>query len=434
LPIGRQFGNNHTKVRSERGKGHEDTDPAEVTKFAVDGWNYAKPEPIGNENYDVWADLDAGGSLTTRYLRGDVVDELFARVDTGSDAFWFLNDHLGSIRDIISNDGLIQDGVEYDAFGNITEDSAYRGRYGWTGREFDVETGLQYNRARYYDATIGRWIGQDPIGFDAGDSNLYRYVNNEPRPDPSGMADVAAVEIGRVKYYPNAGWIDMGHAADDLPRIIINKIKGGQNNFSTFYTLGRYRLPPLTAVQKKNYYTISVNINWGNSRFYAPVEFYLVNKSVTAKADIHSVALAIYMHYSQSFETEQLSPALTWKSPWSGFSREDLPSDLLAFHLHVNDMDIERDIEILETAKFLGTPLSIKEARGMMIKLGGDLGIPKNKNTTFTPKNDHALSSTLKGTPLNWLNGFSPIVPAASGAKWLHLAADFIINDLPPGI
>jgi len=180
----------------------EDTDPAEVTKFAVDGWNYAKPEPIGNENYDVWADLDVSGSLTTRYLRGDLVDELFARVDAGNDAFWFLNDHLGSLRDIISNDALIQDGVEYDAFGNITEDSANRGRYGWTGREFDVETELQYNRARYYDATIGRWISQDPLGFEAGDSNLYRYVNNRPTQftDPSGLITYDDLPINSGNY------------------------------------------------------------------------------------------------------------------------------------------------------------------------------------------------------------------------------------------
>src|SRR5262249_27580244 len=60
---------------------------------------------------------------------------------------------------------------------------------GWTGREYDSETGLQYNRARYYDPKTGRWTSQDPLGFDAGDSNLYRYVRNAPaaNPDPSGL-------------------------------------------------------------------------------------------------------------------------------------------------------------------------------------------------------------------------------------------------------
>ena len=41
----------------------------------------------------------------------------------------------------------------------------------------------------HYDATTGRWISQDPLGFDAGDSNLYRYVNNGVtyKTDPSGL-------------------------------------------------------------------------------------------------------------------------------------------------------------------------------------------------------------------------------------------------------
>src|SRR5207302_7499929 len=82
------------------------------------------------------------------------------------------------------------DAIAYDGYGNITSetDPAYRGRYAWTGREIEVETGLQYNRARYYDSSTGRWMSQDPIGFDAGDSNLYRYVNNRPvdATDPSG--------------------------------------------------------------------------------------------------------------------------------------------------------------------------------------------------------------------------------------------------------
>jgi hypothetical protein len=42
-----------------------------------------------------------------------------------------------------------------------------------------------------YDATIGRWTSEDPIGFAAGDANLYRYVHNGPTnaTDPSGLAE-----------------------------------------------------------------------------------------------------------------------------------------------------------------------------------------------------------------------------------------------------
>jgi hypothetical protein len=42
-----------------------------------------------------------------------------------------------------------------------------------------------------YDQTTGRWLTKDPIGFEAGDANLYRYVKNDPTnsQDPSGLAD-----------------------------------------------------------------------------------------------------------------------------------------------------------------------------------------------------------------------------------------------------
>lgn len=41
-----------------------------------------------------------------------------------------------------------------------------------------------------YDPNIGRWLSEDPIGFDAGDANLYRYVGNEATKfvDPNGLA------------------------------------------------------------------------------------------------------------------------------------------------------------------------------------------------------------------------------------------------------
>ena len=52
-----------------------------VAKFAYDGWNPAKSNPVGNEDYDVLADLNGDGSLATRYLRGDNVDQLLGRVD-----------------------------------------------------------------------------------------------------------------------------------------------------------------------------------------------------------------------------------------------------------------------------------------------------------------------------------------------------------------
>ncbi|MCI0739827.1 MAG: RHS repeat-associated core domain-containing protein, partial [Gemmataceae bacterium] len=160
-------------------------------RFSQDGWKNVNAALVGNENFDVLFDLNGDNTLNMRYFRGDVIDQLFARITSGGTAYWYLTDRLGSIRDVTDNSGVVKDNLKYDAFGNITAetDSNFRGRYAWTGREIEVETALQYNRARYYDPKIGRWTSQDPLGFDAGDSNLYRYVKNRPLldRDPSGL-------------------------------------------------------------------------------------------------------------------------------------------------------------------------------------------------------------------------------------------------------
>ncbi len=53
-----------------------------------------------------------------------------------------------------------------------------------------LENRLRVNSsARWYDPEVGRWLSEDPIGFEAGDANLYRYVGNENTGavDPSGQ-------------------------------------------------------------------------------------------------------------------------------------------------------------------------------------------------------------------------------------------------------
>ncbi|UYY57228.1 RHS repeat-associated core domain-containing protein [Sphingomonas sp. S2-65] len=56
------------------------------------------------------------------------------------------------------------------------------------GQYCDAETGLHYNRFRYYDPALGRYLTRDPIGI-AGGLNLYAYVGNDPinRADPTGL-------------------------------------------------------------------------------------------------------------------------------------------------------------------------------------------------------------------------------------------------------
>jgi RHS repeat-associated protein len=56
------------------------------------------------------------------------------------------------------------------------------------GQHLDEESGLHYNRHRYYDPTLGRYITQDPIGL-LGGWNLYAYTTNpSQQTDPLGLA------------------------------------------------------------------------------------------------------------------------------------------------------------------------------------------------------------------------------------------------------
>ncbi len=101
-----------------------------------------------------------------------------------------MTDRLGSVNDLVDNSGAIVNHITYDSFGKVIAQSnaGVEFRYGFTGREQDGETGLDYYRARYCDAANGRFISEDPLGFVAGDGNLTRYVGNSPTNwlDPSG--------------------------------------------------------------------------------------------------------------------------------------------------------------------------------------------------------------------------------------------------------
>jgi RHS repeat-associated protein len=65
------------------------------------------------------------------------------------------------------------------------------GGIGFTGRKRD-ETGLHYHRHRYYQPELGRFISEDPLGFNAGDPNLYAYTFGDPvnHVDPDGQQAV----------------------------------------------------------------------------------------------------------------------------------------------------------------------------------------------------------------------------------------------------
>lgn len=145
---------------------------------------------------NVWADVDEAGASTTRYLFGNSIDSNIARFRAGEGAVWFLTDQLGTVRDLGTESGTILHHVDYQSFGTALSGANLLslGRYMFTGREFDSAVGQSYFRARTYDPAMGHFVQRDPIAFDAGDLNLFRYVANSPMNgiDPTGLLIISA--------------------------------------------------------------------------------------------------------------------------------------------------------------------------------------------------------------------------------------------------
>ncbi len=135
---------------------------------------------------DVVIDRVSGGS-DLDYLNGLGFDDKLRQSGGSWGTLYFLQDHLSSTTALVgTGGGLVEPQQQYEAFG--ANAGSMRTRYGYTGREQDELTGLMHYRARWYDPLQGRFLSQDPMGFEDG-YNLYPYVRNNPvnAADPLGL-------------------------------------------------------------------------------------------------------------------------------------------------------------------------------------------------------------------------------------------------------
>ena len=150
---------------------------------------------IENYVYDgqqLVATLSSSGTIMHEYFDGESLDQVFADQSSVSGVLWPLEDRAGAARDILSTAGTVVDHRLMNSFGTVASqtNSAIKYEQFFSGLLWDTDSQLYYARARWYEPVSGKFLSEDPLGFDGGDNNLSRYSANDPvnNVDRSGLS------------------------------------------------------------------------------------------------------------------------------------------------------------------------------------------------------------------------------------------------------
>jgi RHS repeat-associated protein len=162
-----------------------------TTNYLVDTLN-----PTG---YAQVLDELQSGSVTRSYTWGLQQISESQPVQGAWTTSWYGFDGHGSVRYLTDATGAVTDRYDYDAFGNlINSTGSTPNNYLFAGEQFDPDTHLYYNRARYLDVRVGRFWGMDTDeGDDEEPLSLHKYLYGSANPanriDPSGHDDIASL-------------------------------------------------------------------------------------------------------------------------------------------------------------------------------------------------------------------------------------------------
>ena len=313
------------------------------TSYLYDGWNVIA-ELEGNPNSPqlsqsyLWG-IDLSG---TAQGAGSVGGLLAVQKHTGSDAgsHFVSYDGNGNVMTLASaDDGSLSASYEYDAFGNLLAMSgvfAQANPYRFSTKPLDTG-GLYYYGYRWYDAGNGRWLSRDPIEEEGG-LNLYGFVRNDGATsiDLLGMTSFTSVLNADAFYTWHMGWLDKLHynTYDGDPlKGAWNRLKRAKVGETVCICLQMTQgLGPISSKVVRTY-SIKVGSNPKNQLLHA------------------------WHDMSHAFETKQGSPLQTLITPIaeylkkeqekvpSGFSSEDLVSNLIRFYAVVDEEDPEELIK-----------------------------------------------------------------------------------------
>ena len=140
-------------------------------------------------------------AVTNYYcIKGHIIGESASGVRTD-----YLTDALGSVTGTVNQSGVVINTYRYKPYGDLLSKTGTGAdpAFGWVGTQGYKQTQKNFSnfyvRARHYGSAQGRWTTVDPIRFDGGDWNLYRYcANRVPNfRDPSGLDPIDLGDINQ---------------------------------------------------------------------------------------------------------------------------------------------------------------------------------------------------------------------------------------------
>jgi RHS repeat-associated protein len=183
-------------------------------KYDPLGHRIQKTSSSGTVNFlydgiNVLEEVDNSSNVLARYTRTQNLDEPLSQFRSGTTSY-YEQDGLGSPTSLSNSTGALANTYTYDNYGKLTASTGTLvNSLRYTGREIDSETGLSFNRARYFDPGAGRFLSEDPIGIIGSGSNFYAYVGNDPinQIDPLGLTNcVVTATMGVVCSDWNTNW------------------------------------------------------------------------------------------------------------------------------------------------------------------------------------------------------------------------------------
>ncbi len=184
------------------------------------------------------AELNENDRIINTFVYADSHTPVLMR--KGNTDYYIVSDIRGSVRMVVkATTGAIRQQLEYDAFGKVlSDDNPGYTPFGYAGGLYDYRTELIRFGARDYYPEIGRWTGEDPIGFLSGDINFYAYCTNDPVNfiDLSGFSTTSnsnlAVVIGERMTRVNKAAEDLRNQGYNVKTYIPRNFRSSRNNLN----------------------------------------------------------------------------------------------------------------------------------------------------------------------------------------------------------